>query len=64
MAKFKVINVSPPQRLLKNINIRVGARNLGEKDFEIMLGKGRGRGGGGGKPGKVLRRQNGRDFHS
>ncbi len=31
-----------PQRLLKNINISVGARNLGEKDFEIMLGKGGG----------------------
>ena len=24
------------RRLLKNINISVGARNLGEKDFKIM----------------------------
>ncbi len=28
-----------PRRLLKNVNISTGAKNSGQKDFEIMLGK-------------------------
>ncbi len=30
-AKFKEVNVCPPRKLLKNVNISVGARSLGEK---------------------------------
>ncbi len=31
MAKFKEVNVCPPQSLLKNVNISAGARNSGER---------------------------------
>ncbi len=39
MAKFKEVNTCPPPEATKKVNISVGVRNLGEKDFEKMLGK-------------------------
>ncbi len=33
MAKFKGVNACPPPEATKNVNISVGVRNLGEKDF-------------------------------